>query len=276
MRQGEAHRPAADRWLRQTTDRHPDDEPSRVVLAKLLAASGRADQGTVLLRQLLRRAPHNAIAHAVLRRLEAGETHFHWDAADEGFEPATRKLAQAAAPVRPQDAATPEAGLLARLRERVEAQANFAKARDGAQPADARARLKADANAGDALAGFFAAWLGEAIDPPPPHAWAWHVAICYRSGREADWHAVDSAFPEFFDLNQYLRWLAAPATENGQLAAKLERRFDTQDVKDALSPARRFALRTWQVLSASPGSENAKDEIALALIQAEAEPSVVA
>lgn len=274
IRRGEERWPEAEHWLREAVQRDADNEPSRVVLAKLLAATGRANQGSELLRQLLARAPRYSIAQIVLRQLEAGETHFHWDDADTGSEPATRKPAQAAAPIHPQHVATPVAGLLAHLRARAEAQARFTEARDGTQPAEARGRLKADANAGDALAGFYAAWLGEAVDPPPPHAWAWRVANCYRSDREADWQAVDLAFPEFFDLNQYLRWLADPAAENGQLASRLERRFDTQDAKDSLSPARRFALRTWQALSVSPGHENAlaKDEIALALIQAEAEP----
>lgn len=276
MRRGEEHWSEAERWLREVTEGHPDHAHSRVVLAKLLAATERAGQGIELLRQL---PAHNAIVQRVLRQLEAGETQFHWDDADTGSEQATRQPARTATRAHPQDATTPVAGLLARLRVRAEAQAHFAEARDGAQPAEARERLKTASNAGDALAGLYATWLGVAFDlPPPPNAWAWHLARCFRADDAAAWREASERFPEYFDLNQYLHWLADPEADEGLLAGTLAKRFAKQGEMGKTTPAKHFALTSWRQLQDKAGSDQAesREDIALALLQAEAEPISIA
>jgi len=176
---------------------------------------------------------------------------------------------------RPQEATAPVAGLLARLRVRAEAQASFAEARDSAQSTEARERLKTDANAGDALAGFYAAWLGEAFDlPPPPHAWAWQLARCFHAGDAAAWREASERFPEYFDLNQYLHWLANPETDEGHLADSLAKHFAKQGEMGKTTPAKHFALTSWLQLKNKANSDQgeSRGDIALALLQAEAEP----
>lgn len=269
--QGEARWPEAERWLREATQRDPDNAPSRVVLAKLLATTGRTGEGIELLRQL---PASDTISQGVLRQLEAGATHFQWDDSNAHSAPM-----HATAPAGQLAPSISETGLLASLRIRAEAQARFAAARDGMQTAEARTQLKNDADAGDALSGLYATWLGETTTQIPPHAWAWQLADCFRTGTPADWQEVGERFPEYFDLSQYLHWLANPEADEGRLAAELERRFKKQGETDdtMVTPARRFAVASWRHLhsTARPDQAESREDTALALLQAEAEPIVV-
>ena len=73
IRRGEAHWGEAEGWLRQVVERHPDDEPSRVELARLLMRRGEAHWGEAegWLRQVVERYPNNGPSHMVLVKLLA-------------------------------------------------------------------------------------------------------------------------------------------------------------------------------------------------------------
>ena len=62
----------AERWLRQAAERSPDGGHSRVVLAKLLAERGRISDADTLLAEFLERHPANANVRQLLDLLRAG------------------------------------------------------------------------------------------------------------------------------------------------------------------------------------------------------------
>jgi cytochrome c-type biogenesis protein CcmH/NrfG len=267
IRQGETHWPEAERWLREAVERHPDHRPSRVVLAKLLARTGRSEHGMDLLQTFLRSHPSDAFVQPALRKLQQGHVFSHHSDFDE---PAPARQPQAAV----NDA--PVGATLALLRDKAQHQQDYAQTRY-AKAADARRRLQQAAVSGDALAGLYWEWLndGHTDTPLPPHAWAWQAARCYAGGCDSqNWGTLEQRFPEQWESTRFLRWLAAPDSGLAdEITARMRQR---QGDADNLAPVEHFALTSWQQLSSSDANPEKRKDIAFAILQAKAEPSLTA
>jgi tetratricopeptide (TPR) repeat protein len=72
IRRGEGHWDEAERWLREAAQRNPDDEPSRVVMAGLRVRQRRLPEAVELLSSFTDRHPQAVIARRVLERLQGG------------------------------------------------------------------------------------------------------------------------------------------------------------------------------------------------------------
>ncbi len=71
IRRGEDRWDEAERWLREAAERSPSHEPSRVVLARLLVRRNRKPEALDLLDTFLAGNPDNAVARQTLERLRA-------------------------------------------------------------------------------------------------------------------------------------------------------------------------------------------------------------
>ena len=84
IRRGEAHWGEAEGWLRQVVERNPDHEHSRVELARLLIRRGEAHWGEAegWLRQVAERHPDSEPSRVELARLLMRRGKAHWDEAE--------------------------------------------------------------------------------------------------------------------------------------------------------------------------------------------------
>jgi predicted Zn-dependent protease len=282
IRRDKTRWPEAEIWLQELTRLFSDDEQGLISVAKLFVALGKSEEGRKILREFLRRDPENIQCKHALHQLEAGEFDFQIDGS-ENLEVISRSFISnansdeaAKANTSPAPNCSAIENFLIQLGRRSEIQILFTAAKNSNQQA-AREELRVAADAGDTLAGFFAEWLGEPMElPPPPNAWAWRAARCYRSGKESDWLEINKKFPDFFDLNQYLKWLSPPYSHDDKLKTQLDHRFAKLDEIDSLSPAQLFAWRTWKHFDdVETQTEFKREGIALSLMQAEAEPAVI-
>ncbi len=85
IQRGEEHWDEAQKWLREVIDQHPDNEPSRVELARLLIQRGEEhwDEAEKWLREATERNPHKVQSHTELARLLMKRGKKHWDEAEK-------------------------------------------------------------------------------------------------------------------------------------------------------------------------------------------------
>ena len=84
MRRGVEHWDEAEHWLRGVVERNPDDEHARVELARLLMRRGveHWDEGEQWLREAAERSPNHGHARVELARLLMHRGEEHWDEAE--------------------------------------------------------------------------------------------------------------------------------------------------------------------------------------------------
>ncbi len=82
---GEAHWDEAEKWLREAAERNPKKEPCRVELARLLISRGEAhwDEAEHWLREVADRHPNNEPSRVELARLLINRGEEHWDEAEK-------------------------------------------------------------------------------------------------------------------------------------------------------------------------------------------------
>ena len=87
INRGEEHWDEAEHWLREVIDRHPENEPSRVELARLLINRGEEhwDEAEKWLREAAERNPDKVQSHTELARLLIKRGGKHWDEAEKRF-----------------------------------------------------------------------------------------------------------------------------------------------------------------------------------------------
>ena len=84
INRGEEHWDEAEKWLREVIERNPDNEPSRVELARLLINRGEEhwDEAEKWLREVIERHPDNEPSRVELARLLINRGEEHWDEAE--------------------------------------------------------------------------------------------------------------------------------------------------------------------------------------------------
>ncbi|MCX7093890.1 MAG: hypothetical protein NTY50_10635, partial [Methylobacter sp.] len=261
----------AERWLREVVERSPNDEPSRVVLAKLWVKQGKTPEAEHLLAEFLNRYPQNNQARKVLTLIRNGNidlsSWLDFDA-DDGIDyeiPSTSKSSykqQAGNSFVPSGEDTDQtltqsktlSDLLSELQRRARLQSEFNQARDLSAEAD---YIFQEAAKGDALACFYQQWLksDQALNPPP-HAWAAHACRLYqRHAPETDWQQLNQTFPEHRLLNRYLH---LQTVEDKNESAALLKKLSSD--ANALTPLQQFI---YQALKAENPPEHANSALAV-------------
>lgn len=197
MQRGKAFWPEAKSLLCEAVECNPENEPSRVELARIFCATGCKPEAVEQLQECLSRHPQNEIARNALRTLQQGGR-LSMDFAESVYT--------LAAPAQ----AAPVSTVLEPLAERASLQRAYWQARAERQ-GEAVTQLQQQAAAGDSLAGTYLQWLAglqtEEL-PVPPHAWSWRAAQAYQTdSSEQDWQALQDEFPERRRETSFLCWL---------------------------------------------------------------------
>ena len=218
IRRGERHWDEAELWLRQVIERDPDNEHSRVVMARLLVLRHRSAEAETLLAKFVERHPANPAARRSLARLRSG---MHGteddDTLDEARWAGTRDTMDRGYPATSPSAAPPE------LEHRGRLAGEFSRARIAKDRGDdvVTERIEEETRKGDPLAGFYHQWLMPDRSPKcPPHAWAWNACRQWQGHQQGSaqpdgWQHLATRFPEAAMETAFLRILAAPDDGDG-------------------------------------------------------------
>ena len=207
---GEACWDEAERHLRNAMDRDPGNEPSHVVMARLLVLRHRGAEAETVLAEFLEQYPDNATARESLDRLR---TRAYPDAADPAFDDDRRIEIQEGVD---RDPPMPPPGFLQELHRRGNLAGEFRRARitmDRGLAAQTDLDLiRQESLKGDPLAGFYSQWLIPKETPEcPPHAWAWQACRYWQESASPDhWRRLAIQFPEAAPETEFLCVLATP------------------------------------------------------------------
>ena len=206
---GDAYWDEAEHYLRNVMDRDQCNEPSRVVMARLLALRDRGPEAEAVLAEFLEQCPDNATtARERLDRLRARAPSDTAAAAfDDDRDVAIRDEVEG------DGLSMPLPGALQELLRRSNLAGEFSRARidmyrGSAAPTDI---IRRESRKGDPLAGFYSQWLRLEETPEcPPHAWAWQACLYWQGSAGPDsWGRLATQFPEAAPETDFLRVLAA-------------------------------------------------------------------
>lgn len=218
IRQGEHHWDEAEHWLQQVIERDRDNAHSRVVMGRLLVLRHRNAEAETLLAEFVERHPANAVAQRALDRLRSGTYGTEDDdTLDEGWEARTRETMDRECPTTSPFAALPE------LVHRGRLAGEFSRARIAQARGDnlRTERIEEETRKGDPLAGFYWQWLMPDRSPEcPPHAWAWNACRQWQGHQQGSaqpdgWQHLATRFPEAAMETAFLRVLTAPDDRDG-------------------------------------------------------------
>ena len=199
----------AEHYLRNVMDRDQRNEPSRVVMARLLALRDRGPEAEAVLAEFLEQCPDNATtARERLDRLRARAPSDTAAAAfDDDRDVAIRDEVEG------DGLSMPLPGVLQELLRRSNLAGEFSRARIAMDRGSAapRDRIRQESLKGDPLAGFYSQWLMPEETPEcPPHAWAWQACLYWQGSAGPDlWGRLATQFPEAAPETNFLRVLAA-------------------------------------------------------------------
>ena len=206
---GDAYWDEAEHYLQNVMDRDRRNEPSRVVMARLLALRDRGPEAEAMLAEFLEQCPDNATtARERLDRLRARAPSDTAAAAfDDDRDVAIRDEVEGDGPsMHPPDA--PQELLRRSSLAEEFSRARIAMDRGSAAPRDL---IRQESLKGDPLAGFYSQWLMPEETPEcPPHAWAWQACLYWQGLAGPDlWGLLATQFPEAAPETDFLRVLAA-------------------------------------------------------------------
>ena len=207
---GDACWDEAERHLRSVMDRDPGNEPSHVVMARLLVLRHRGAEAETVLAEFLEQYPDNATARESLDRLR---TRAYPDTADPAFDDDRHIEIRKGVD---RDPPMPPPGFLQELQRRGNLAGEFSRARitmDRGLAAQTDLDLiRQESLKGDPLAGFYSQWLIPKETPEcPPHAWAWQACRYWQESASPDhWRRLAIQFPEAVPETEFLCVLATP------------------------------------------------------------------